>query len=36
LIYALTAFGLGAAATAMLGLISIVQLFDELYVDEDE
>jgi hypothetical protein len=36
LIYALTAFALAAAAVVMLGLISLVQLFEELYIDEDE
>jgi len=34
-IYALTAFGLGAAAIVVFGLISLVRLFEESHIDED-
>jgi hypothetical protein len=36
LIYALIALGMGAGAIVMLGLISLVRLFEELDIDEDE
>ena len=35
-INALSAFALGAAAIVMLGLISLVQLFEESYINDDE